>query len=128
MASPLPPRDGAAVIDEARVGLAARLLEAVRQEADLARRISQIDVRDAHDAVVLLDGDPALIHLGEDQFFERLRSYVELASALRARIPQIDYVDLRFGERVYVRPAGGAGKTRGPSALPAAATSERRQF
>ena len=28
-----------------------------------------------------------------------------LAPALRERVPAIDYVDLRFDERVYVRPA-----------------------
>ena len=46
----------------------------------------------------------SLLHLGEDHFVERLQSYVELAPALRERVPDIDYVDLRFGERVYVRP------------------------
>jgi hypothetical protein len=30
---------------------------------------------------------------------------VELAPALKQRVPEIDYVDLRFDERVYVRPA-----------------------
>ena len=39
------------------------------------------------------------------KFLERLQSYVDLAPALRERVSEIDYVDLRFGERVYVRPA-----------------------
>jgi cell division septal protein FtsQ len=56
---------------------------------------------------VLLDDDTAQLHLGEDRFVERLRSYLEVASALRERVPDIDYVDLRFEERVYVRPRGG---------------------
>jgi len=46
----------------------------------------------------------ALVRVGDDDFVGRLRSYVDLAPALRERVPQIDYVDLRFGERVYVRP------------------------
>ncbi|MGE5812975.1 MAG: cell division protein FtsQ/DivIB, partial [Acidobacteriota bacterium] len=71
----------------------------------LARRVSQIDVRDANDAVVILDGDTALLHLGDSHFAERLQSYLELAPALHERVPDIDYVDLRFDERVYVRPA-----------------------
>ena len=33
-----------------------------------------------------------------------MQSYVDLAPALRDRVPEIDYVDLRFDERVYVRP------------------------
>lgn len=98
------PEAGEPAIDAQRAALAARLLEAVAPRRDLARRISQIDVRDPHDAVVLLQKDPALLHLGEDHFAERLQSYVELAPSLRERVPDIDYVDLRFGERVYVRP------------------------
>jgi cell division septal protein FtsQ len=59
-----------------------------------------------HDAVVMLQDDSALLHLGEDKFLERLQSYVDLAPALREQVREIDYVDLRFGDRVYVRPAG----------------------
>ena len=74
------------------------------------KRVSQIDVSDAHDAVVLLDNDPALLHLGEDRFRDRLQGYLEIAEALRARIPDIDYVDLRFEQRLYVKPRGGADR------------------
>lgn len=93
-------------IDERRAQLASRVIDALGQRKALARRVSQIDVSDLHDAVVLLDGDPALLHLGEERFAERLQSYVDLAPALRERVPEIDYVDLRFDERVYLRPAG----------------------
>jgi hypothetical protein len=34
-----------------------------------------------------------------------VQSYVDLAPALRKSVPEIDYVDLRFDERLYVRPA-----------------------
>ena len=71
----------------------------------MASQISQIDVSDARNAVVLLEGDPTLIRLGNERFVERLQSYRELAPALREQVPAIDYVDLRFDERVYVRPA-----------------------
>lgn len=99
-----PPSSGAPAIDERRADLAARVIDALAPRQDLARRVSQIDVSDLHDAVLLLDDDGALLHVGEDRFVERLQSYVDLASALRDRVPDIDYVDLRFGERVYVRP------------------------
>lgn len=104
------PTTGEPAIDERRADLAARLIEEVAERPDLARRVSQIDVSDLHDAVVLLDRDTALLHVGEDKFLERLQSYVDLAPALRERVPDIDYVDLRFDARVYVRP-GGAGGT-----------------
>ncbi|MBA3270844.1 MAG: FtsQ-type POTRA domain-containing protein, partial [Acidobacteria bacterium] len=63
--------DGAA--DQARARLAARVLTALEARPDLAERVSQIDVADAHDAVVMLDGDTAMLRLGEDEFVERIQ-------------------------------------------------------
>jgi cell division protein FtsQ len=99
------PSTGRPSIDDVRAELAARVIDALSVRKDIAQRISQIDVRDAHDAVVLLQDDAALLHLGEDKFLERVQSYVDLAPALRKSVPDIDYVDLRFDERLYVRPA-----------------------
>jgi cell division protein FtsQ len=106
-----PPSSGGPALDERRADLAARVIDAIAPRKELARRISQIDVSELHDAVVLLEGDPALLHLGEARFLERLQAYVDLAAALRERVPDIDYVDLRFDERVYVRP-GAAPRRR----------------
>lgn len=89
--------------DVYRALLARRLLDALRVR-NMVSQISQIDVSDSRNAVVLLEGDPTLIRLGNERFVERLQSYYELAPALREQVPQIDYVDLRFDERVYVRP------------------------
>jgi cell division protein FtsQ len=91
-----------------RVGLAARLLHDVRRKPELARRISQIDVSDPKDAIVIVDQDTARVRLGDEQFAERLQSYLEMANALRDRVPAIDYVDLRFGERWVVGSQGQA--------------------
>ena len=102
------PRNGKPAIDRARAQLAARVVESVAASAPLANRLSQIDVSDAHNAVVLLDGDPAWLYIGEERFRERLQSYVEVASALRERVAEIDYVDLRFEERLYVKQRDGA--------------------
>jgi cell division protein FtsQ len=98
------PSSGAPALDERRAELAGRLIEALAPRADLAKRVSQIDVSNLHDAVVLLDGDSALLHLGEDRFLERLQVYADVETAVHERVPGIDYVDLRFGERMYVRP------------------------
>jgi cell division protein FtsQ len=116
-----PPSSGQPSIDERRAELAGRVIEAIAPRQDLAKRLSQIDVGDLHDAVVLLDGDPALLHLGDDRFLERLQSYIDVAPALRERVSDIDYVDLRFEQRLYVRPAfakASAGKP-GSSSAPA---------
>jgi cell division septal protein FtsQ len=80
------------------------VIEATAADPRIGPRVSQVDVTDAHNAVVLLDGDRALLHVGESHFAERLRSYLTLAQTLRDRLDEIDYVDLRFDERIYVRP------------------------
>src|SRR5437764_3121733 len=113
------PSESGAMTDEARADLAARVIAQVKPKPEVLRRLSQIDVTDAHNAAVILAGDPAVIYVGEDQFLPRLQSYLELAEALRERVPDIDSVDLRFDDRIYVRPAtkravraGRAGKKR----------------
>jgi cell division protein FtsQ len=90
--------------DERRAELAARLTAALKAKPQVARRVSQIDVTDLHNVSVILSGDAAVIQLGEDQFLPRLQAYLELAQALRERVADIDYVDLRFDDRIYVKP------------------------
>jgi cell division protein FtsQ len=99
------PGEGASIVDEVRADLAARVIAALEARPDVGDRVSQIDVSDAHDAVVILDGDTVMLRLGEDSFIERIQEYLDLAPALRERISEIDYVDLRFDERLYVKPA-----------------------
>lgn len=106
------PTEGAPAIDPARAELAAAVVVALAPHRSLAERVSQIDVRDVRDAVVILDGETALLHLGDAEFAERLQSYVDLAPALHERVPEIDYVDMRFDERVYVRPAKARARGR----------------
>lgn len=98
------PRETGFMVDPMRARLAARVIEATSLDPAIGPRVSQIDVSDPHDAVVLLDGDRALLHVGEDEFVKRLRSYLTLAPTLHERLDDIDYVDLRFDERIYVRP------------------------
>ena len=95
-------------LDAERTRLAVRAITALRSAPDLMQRLSQVDVTDAHNARVRLAGDTAVLHLGEDQFQQRLESYLQLAETLRASVADIEYVDLRFGNRVFVRPASAA--------------------
>lgn len=99
-----------ATADAARAGLAARLIAELQPRQTLAGRLSQIDVSDARNVGVILTGDPAVLYVGADRFLARLQRYTELAAALRERVPDIDYVDLRFDDRIYVRPAGGRSR------------------
>ena len=104
---------GDAAVDEERADLAARVIAALRPRPEIARRLSQIDVSDPRNASVILSGDTTVIHLGDDRFLSRLQGYIDLSAALHERVPDIDYVDLRFDERIYVRPSGPAGRNGG---------------
>ncbi len=106
--------DAGSGANQARAALAARVIMALRQKPDVAGRLSQVDVSDLHNASVLLTDDPAELRVGEADFLARVESYLSLAPALRERVVEIDYVDLRFDGRVYVRPAGRTAGTAGP--------------
>lgn len=111
---PVPGEGG--TTDAPRMALAARLIASVRAKPEIARRLSQVDVHDLHNATVILAGDAAVLQVGEQQFVRRLQSYLELAPTLYSRVNGIDSVDLRFDGRVYVRPAGRAAQTAAPAA------------
>ena len=107
------PQDGGSIVDVARAEFAARVIGALSARPELQRLVSQLDVSNLHDAVVILHGDPALLRLGDTEFVARLQQYVDLAPVLRERVVAVDYVDLRFDERLYVRPAKKTGRESG---------------
>jgi cell division protein FtsQ len=99
---------GGAMLDEARADLAARLIASLQEDAAVAAQLSQVDVADVRNAKVILNDDPAIVFVGHERFLARIRTYLQLAAALRQRVPDIEYVDLRFDDRIYVRPAKGS--------------------
>jgi cell division protein FtsQ len=105
--------------DDARGALAARLVMALRQKPAVASRLSQVDVSNVHNVTILLTDDSAELRLGDDHFLARVESYLSLSDALHERVPQIDYVDLRFDGRVYVRPVGKPGTAGSKTGHPA---------
>jgi cell division protein FtsQ len=111
------PKKGKPAIDAERAELAAQVIDSVSTRKAIAKRLSQIDVSDLHDVVVLLDGDSALLHLGDARFVERLQTYLEVASALKDRVEDIDYIDLRFDDRVFVKPRGSAAKVEAAASV-----------
>jgi cell division septal protein FtsQ len=126
--------EGERMADTPRAELAARVIHALRSKPAIGRRLSQVDVSDVHNAAVIMNGDPALIYVGDDRFLPRLEAYFGLASALRERVPDIDYVDLRFDDRIYVRPTPGTRGRKtaahittgsGATAVPAASRGQR---
>ena len=105
------PRSSSPLVDEERAALARRLIVSLQRRPDLASRVSEIDVSNPRNAAVVLKGDTALIRLGDDQFAERLQSYLDLQPALRDHFPGIDTIDLRFGERFPIRPQASASRS-----------------
>ena len=96
---------GGSMVDEGRAELAARLIGALQPDPEIAGALSQVDVSDVRNAKVILNTDPAVIFVGDDRFLPRIQMYLQLAATLRQQVPEIDYVDLRFDDRIYVRPA-----------------------
>jgi len=104
--------------DPVRVKLVRTFLAAITARADLRQHLSQVDVSRERNVVVMLDEDTAWLHLGADKFVERLSNYIELAPTLQEQFTEIDYVDLRFDDHVYV-------KSRGRTATAAATTKKK---
>lgn len=99
--------DGAtATIDPDRARVTTLLLDDLASRRDLQQRLSQVDVSNPRDVVVMVDDDAAWLHLGQASFVERLQRYLDLRPALRDRFGAIDYADLKFDERIYVRGYG----------------------
>ncbi len=98
------PQSGGPMIDGARAEFAGRVIAALAVRPEIAKRVSQIDVSNLHDAVVILDSDPAWLRLGDTDFVARLQQFLDLSTVLHERLAAIDTVDLRFDERLYVRP------------------------
>lgn len=97
---------GGPVTDADRVLLTGRFVDALESRPDLRKRISQVDVANARDLVAILDSSPAALHLGDTRFVERLTTYFEISQTLTDQFSELDYVDLRFDDRVFVRPRG----------------------
>jgi cell division protein FtsQ len=98
--------------DPRRAQLAQRLLAELAPREDLRRRVSQVDVSDPRNAIVLLAGEPAKLYLGDTKFLERLQRYEEAQAGIREHVPMIDYFELRF-DRVFVGTAGTVKRTDG---------------
>lgn len=106
------PTSEAPVVDPERARLAARFIDALAGAPALRPHVSQMDVSNAHNLVVLIDQDPARLLVGDKDFVARLQRYVEMGPTLKDQISDIDSVDLRFEERISVsrkRPATSAG-------------------
>ena len=89
--------------DPERVAVVAGALQSLR-EAGLLGRVSQLDVSDERNVSILLSGDPVLLKVGHEKFAERVQGYLDMQERLAQKVQGVEWVDLRFDNRVYVRP------------------------
>lgn len=90
------------LIDEERVKTLVRFIGSLEEDPDLAARVSEIDLRDPLNVVVMLEGDTVAVRLGKEKFRERLQSYADVASEVRNRVADVDYVDVRYVPSLFV--------------------------
>jgi cell division septal protein FtsQ len=110
----LDPDDAGRARSNEAVQLTGALMDALDTNRALLDVVSQVDVSNPRDAVVLLDGDATSLHLGDVRFVERLRRYLELKPTFQERFEDVESVDFRSDERIYVRRAGGRRAEGGP--------------
>lgn len=103
----VPSDGGDAVVDAERMTAVVGLVDDMSARADLQRRLSHVDVTNPRDIVVMIDDDPAWLHLGDASFVDRLERYLDVRPALLDRFGAIEYADLKFDERIYVRGRDG---------------------
>ncbi len=89
--------------DAERAALVERVFQDVSARPDLFHNISQLDVSNPHNVVMLIDGEQAELRLGDRDFLKRLQQYEETAPRLKEQRPVLEYYDLRFGDRMWVK-------------------------
>lgn len=94
---------GGDLVDRERMVLTAGLLDELASRPDLADRLSQVDVSNVRDVAVMIDDDTAWLYLGQAEYVQRLERYLDIRPALLDRFGSIDYADLKFDGRIYVR-------------------------
>jgi cell division septal protein FtsQ len=89
-------------VDAARLGLAQRFIREVSGRADWLSRISQLNVSNPRNAVVLIQGEPAELRLGDEKFLARLDFWKDVADSTRAQMKVEEYWDLRSDDETIV--------------------------
>ncbi|MFQ5790671.1 MAG: cell division protein FtsQ/DivIB [Acidobacteriota bacterium] len=100
-----PDADGMApAIEPERAGLAGRVLAAMEGDKKLKAAISEIDVSQGADSLLVrLRYPPLALLAAERDLVPRLKEILPLTEAILGRFPSVRAVDLRFKGRVYLK-------------------------
>jgi len=102
-------RDGDGLVPE-RAVLAGRLSAELFRDQRLADLVSELDVSEGRDSVLLRLRAPAVTALVHgDSMIERLTEMVPLLVGIHKQYAELDVVDLRFEGRAYLRLRGKPG-------------------
>ncbi len=80
--------------------------------SELSEAVSEVDVTDARNAVVLTkhDGQVVRLQMGDRHLRHRLEVFLSYIGAWRSEFGAVESVDLRFEKQVAVRPSDSAGR------------------
>lgn len=67
--------------------------------------IDVIDVSEPFNLKVILKQNRTKLLLGNDRYKERLARYRRIAAVLQQKFGKLEYIDLRFEDRIYLKPA-----------------------
>lgn len=94
---------GSPVVQAGGIQLVQRVFHEVSARPELFRRVSQVNVSDPRDAILLLEGEPAELRLGDRDFLRRLERYEETAPRLREQRRVVEYFDLRYDDWMWAK-------------------------
>ncbi|MFQ6081733.1 MAG: cell division protein FtsQ/DivIB [Candidatus Aminicenantia bacterium] len=70
----------------------------------LKDKVVRLDISDYKNVSIWLKNNPTKVLLGNNNFSSKLKFYLKIYPKLKALFKQLDYVDLRFEGRIYVKP------------------------
>jgi hypothetical protein len=91
-------------IDPERAALAGRLAKALLSDSRMVALVSELDVTAGADSVGLTLREPQLtLMVTESSMMERLLEVLPLLTGIVERLPEVELIDLRFRNRVFLR-------------------------
>jgi len=101
-------RDGAAD----KIGRARECLDAMTPEE--RSEAETLDLSDAGDVVLKFRSGPTRLKLGDELFGQRIALFRKMKDRWESELGPLEYVDLRFSDRVYVKTAGASPPAKEP--------------
>jgi cell division protein FtsQ len=96
---------------EERRNRAERAGELLRDLGELGAEVSELEVEPSGDVKVVLRGRGELLRMAPPGYRPRFLTFLGLREELARRCPDAEYFDLRFRDRIFVKPRAGSVET-----------------